>query len=55
MQEKKGKVNWTLDAEVIQAIKQKAQKMSQETGVKISESAAANLLLKAQIEKENGK
>lgn len=55
MQEKKGKVNWTLDARIIEAVKQKAQKMSQETGVKISESAVANLLLKAQVEKENGK
>lgn len=55
MQEKKGKVNWTLDTSIIEAVKQKAQKMSKETGVKISESSVANLLLKSQIERENGK
>jgi hypothetical protein len=44
-----------IDLSVIQAVRAKAQELSAQYGIRVSESAAANLLLKAQIEKENGK
>ena len=50
MDRQKIKVSWTLDESVIQAIKAKATELSKATGVKVSDSAMANLLLKEKLE-----
>lgn len=42
----KGRVNWTLDQDIIEGVRQKAKQISEETGVDVSASAAANVLLR---------
>jgi len=57
MQDRKVRVNWTISNSVVEAIKLKAQQMSLETGIKISESAVADKFLRQIVEEEkvNGK
>lgn len=51
----KQKVNWTLDVDAIEIVREKAQELSK-TGVKVSESAAANLIIKQSgKDTDNGK
>jgi hypothetical protein len=45
MDEPKGKVNWTLDQFVIRAVREDADRRTAVSGVKVSESAAANAML----------
>lgn len=54
MQSKKNKtkVNWTIDPEVVEAVREKAEKLTVKTGVKFSESAAANAMLKEQVKRD---
>lgn len=50
MSETKSKVNWTIDKSIIAAIKRRVDIVSRETGMKVSESAIANKLLKERLE-----
>lgn len=55
MDKQKAKVSWTLDESTVKGVKDAADKLSQKTGVKVSESAMANLLLKERLEQVNEK
>lgn len=49
MDKPKEKVSWTLDAFVISAVKEDAKRRTETSGVKVSDSAAANAMLTAYI------
>ena len=48
----KEKVSWTIDPLIIIAVRKKALELAEETGLRVSESAAANFLLQQAIKKE---
>jgi hypothetical protein len=57
MSERKEQVSWTLDAQAIEIVKKKARQLADETGLKVSDSAAANTIIIESEQKagKNGK
>lgn len=52
----KQKVNWTLDVDAIEFVREQAQQIAESTGMKVSESAAANRIIKqSKKDTNNGK
>lgn len=46
----KKRANWTFDKEVIERVKRYASMLSRQTGVEVSQSAAANKLLRERLD-----